>query len=270
MVFIGAVLWSLNAPMVKYLTIGSLLICGLRSVIAGIALAGFIRPKKLHWNAWMLVYVCCYSMVCLAVIASLAMTSAPIAVGMQYTSVMWLFLADLVRTRKFVMRKFIPVFIIAVGVVLFMMSGTDQTSSLGNLIAFSSGITFALMTVSAKKAAGTNPVGLVSVANFFTGAAVFLLFPWCLKEIPDMTPVQWLIMLILGAVQIGGGYAFYNMGVQKVAPQKAAIIALAEMILGPVWVALFLKEYPSVIVLTGFIFILTGMILDAKMNPAEA
>ena len=73
-------------------------------------------------------------------------------------------------------------------------------------------------------------------------------------------------MLVLGVVQVAGGYGFYNLGVQRVTPQKASIIALWEMILGPVWVALFLKEYPTLPVIIGFIIILIGMILDAKKD----
>ena len=38
LVFLGAVFWSLNAPLVKFLTADPLLICGLRSIIAGITL----------------------------------------------------------------------------------------------------------------------------------------------------------------------------------------------------------------------------------------
>ncbi len=73
-------------------------------------------------------------------------------------------------------------------------------------------------------------------------------------------------MLVLGVVQVAGGYGFYNLGVQRVTPQKASIIALWEMILGPVWVALFLKEYPTLPVIIGFLIILIGMILDAKKD----
>ena len=69
-------------------------------------------------------------------------------------------------------------------------------------------------------------------------------------------------MLILGVVQVGGGYGCFNLGVQKVSAQRASIIALWEMILGPLWVALFLGEYPSTLVLIGFVFILVGIVLD--------
>ena len=67
---------------------------------------------------------------------------------------------------------------------------------------------------------------------------------------------DWTVLLILGIIQIGAGYGFYNLGIQKISAQKASVIALWEMILGPVWVALFLKEYPTPLVLTGFIIIL--------------
>lgn len=71
-------------------------------------------------------------------------------------------------------------------------------------------------------------------------------------------------MLILGVVQVAGGYGFFNLGVQKIPARKASVLALWEMILGPLWVALFLHQYPGPMVLAGFAIILAGMVLDAK------
>lgn len=269
LVFLGAVFWSLNSPLVKYLTLNAFLICGLRSVIAAAALSPMIRPRQLNWGGWMAVYVCSYAGLCISLIFSLSQTAAPIAIGMQYTAVVWLFLVRLLRTKRFDRRAFVPVCVIVAGVVCFMCSGGSGANQLGNLVALSEGIFFALTTVSSQKAAGTNPVGLTAVANLFTGILVFLLFPGTLAGIPAMSLQEWGIMLILGVVQVGGGYALYNMGVQKVPAQKASIIALWEMILGPVWVAVFLKEYPSPLVLTGFVIILAGMVLDTLLNSPK-
>lgn len=270
LVFLGALFWSLNAPLVKFLTLDSLLICGLRSLIAAAALAVFIRPRRLNWNRWMLLYVCSYAALCLSIILALSMTSSPVAIGMQYTATIWLFLADLLRTRRFELRRFIPVCVIFLGVVCFMCSGSGASGSAGNLIALCEGVFFACMTVSAKKAAGTNPIGMTAVANIFTGVLMCLLFPASMAQVTAMTGRDWLVMLVLGVVQVGGGYGFYNLGVQKVPAQKASIIALWEMILGPVWVAVFLKEYSSIPVLVGFVIILMGMFLDAKLSaPRE-
>lgn len=270
LVFLGALLWSLNSPLVKYLTLDPLLICGLRSVIAGITLAPMIRPKRLVWNRWMVLYVSSYALLCLSIIVALTMTSSPIAIGMQYTAIIWIFLVQLVWKKQFSIRSFLPVCVIFAGVVFFMCSETSGGEGLGNLVALSEGIFFACMTVSSKKVSGTNPIGLVAVANLFTGAAVFLCAPRLVPLSMSLEPLEWGILLILGVVQIGGGYAFYNMGIQKISPQKASIVALWEMILGPLWVALFLKEYPSGMVMTGFCIILAGMVLDAKLSPAQA
>lgn len=269
LVFLGALFWSLNSPLVKFISLDSIFVCGLRSAIAAVALCAFIRPKQLKWNGWMLVYVCSYASLCLSIIIALKMTSAPVAVGMQYTSIIWLFLVASLKARKINMKALIPVCVIAVGVVFFMCSGTDATSSTGNLIALCEGVFFAFMTVSAKKVTRTNPIGMVAVANVFTAIVVFALFPAKLAALPAMTTLDWVIMLVLGVVQVGGGYCFYNMGVMKVSPQKASVIALWEMILGPIWVAIFLGEIPSVLELIGFVIIIAGIFMDSKMNAEE-
>lgn len=270
LVFLGALFWSLNSPLVKFLALDPIMMCGLRSLIAAVALAGFIRPKRLNWNGWMLLYVCSYASLCLSIIVALKMTSAPVAIGMQYTAIIWLFLVGVIRTKSFDVRSFIPVAVVIAGVVFFMLSGTDAASSTGNMIALMEGVFFALMTVSSKKAAGTNVIGMTAVANIFTGVMMCIVFPASMMKVTEMTGQDWLVMLILGVVQVGGGYCFYNMGVQKVSAQKASVISLWEMILGPVWVALFLKEYPSVPVLIGFVIILIGMFLDAKLSAEPA
>lgn len=270
LVFLGAVFWSLNAPLVKFLTADSLLICGLRSIIAGITLMPFIRWKRLNWTPWMAVYISSYCALCISIIIALSKTSAAIAVGMQYTATIWLFLANFVLTKKFNKKAFWPVCVIFAGVVFFMCSGTDNSSSSGNTIALLEGIFFACMSVGAKKSAGTNPIGLTAIANLFTGIFIFVVFPSTAGYIGTLASTDWVVLLILGIIQIGAGYAFYNLGIQMISAQKASVIALWEMILGPVWVALFLKEYPSPIVLAGFVIILAGMLLDTKINVPDA
>lgn len=265
-VFLGAVFWSLNAPLVKFLTADPLLICGLRSLIAGVALLPFLRPKRLNWTPWMFLYLASYCALCISIIIALSRTSAAIAIGMQYTATIWLFISSCLTSRHFNKKAFLPVALISIGVLFFMGSGKNSTSMNGNLIALSEGVFFACMSAGAKKSAGDNPLGLTAIANLFTGIFVFAAFPATKALIPLLPAQTWGILLILGVIQIGAGYSFYNIGIQKITAQKASILALWEMILGPVWVALFLKEYPSPLVLTGFFVILLGMLLEAKPN----
>ena len=264
LVFLGALFWSLNAPLVKFLQVDPYLMCGLRSLIAGIALAPFIRPKKMRWNGWTVLYVCAYCALSLTIILALKQTSSAIAIGMQYGAIIWLFLARWITTKHFDRLGAVPVCVVLAGVVLFMCSGTGGTTA-GNLLALSESISFACLTVSSKKSSGENPLGLTALGNLFTGIVVLAAFPGSTATVVTLSSMDWALMLVLGVVQLGCGYAFYNMGVQRVSPQKASLLALWEMLLGPLWVAIFLREYPSAMVLAGFAVILIGMLLDALM-----
>lgn len=267
LVLLGAICWSLNSPLVKYLPLDPFLIAGLRSVIAGVVLLPFLRPGKIHWNGWLVAYCSSYCAVCLSVIVALSLTSPAIAIGMQYTATVWLFLLLWYQTGYFNRKAFLPVLVIMVGVVCFMLSGgSGDSNSLGNAIALTEGFFFAAMSLTSKKATQENVLGLTALGNLFTGALVFGLFPSARQALPAMTGQEWIFMLILGVVQVAGGYGFYNLGVQKIPARKASVLALWEMILGPLWVALFLHQYPNAMVLTGFAIILVGMVLDAKVE----
>ena len=186
-VFIGALCWSLNAPLVTLIDLDPILICWLRAVIGSVVLLPFLRPRQLRWNWWLPTYLVSDCAVCLLVISALTMTSAPIAVGMQYTAPVWLFLCGWIATKKFSLRAFAPVCVILVGIVLFMLSGTDHTSRTGNLLAFLSGPAFALMTVASRKSAGTNPLGLSGLATLFMALVIPVLFPAHLAGVAHMT-----------------------------------------------------------------------------------
>ena len=263
LVFLGAVFWSLNAPLVKLVTVDGVLVCGARSLIAAIVLSPFIHISQLKWNKWMLLYIISYAALSISIITALNMTDAAIAIGMQYTSIIWLWMYELIKGQKLVYKRSIPVVLVIVGVILFMSTGAGGGQIKGNLIALSEGLFFLGMTVSSPKATKDNPIGLTAISNLVTGIFVILFLNPNWKELLDGPEINWCILIILGSLQVGGGYALYNIGLQKVLPQKAAMLSLWEMILGPAWVAIFLKEYPSGRVVIGFMVILVGLFLDA-------
>ena len=266
LVFLGAFFWSLNAPLVKFIQVDALLTSACRATIAGLFLLPFLRPKKLNWSPWILIYLAAYCGLSVGIVLALRKTSAAIAVGMQYASIVWLFLVNTLMAKHLDRKRLIPVLMISVGVIIFMLSGLEGSSMTGNLIALTESVSFAFMTVGVKKTAGDNPLGLTALANLFTGAFVFLFLSPKVTDVLTFGRMEWIIILILGVVQVGLGYAFYNTGVSRTTPQKAAVIALWEMILGPTWVALFLHEYPSLMVCIGFVIIIAGIFADAKVD----
>lgn len=270
-VFMACVFWSLNAPLVKFIEVDAFLLVGIRAAVAGLALAPFIRIKKLNLSPWLLVYFFSHFGLGVTLIFALKNTSAAIAVGMQYTSMIWIFLGNAILTRKFYMKKFFPVLLVFSGVVLFMYSGfTGAGSVIGNVVAFLEGIVFAIMTVSSKKAGGDNPLGLTAIANLFTAFFVFAFLPPSISDAFALGGQEWIIMIILGVVQTALGYGFYNIGVQHTTPQKASMISIWEMILGPTWVAIFLFEYPGILEIIGYVVIIVGLFVEARMSAKES
>lgn len=140
LVALGAALWSTSAPLVHLVSLDPFLLCALRALIAGIVLFSTIRINQLKWNRWMLIYLVAFSGLNLLYIVSINTTSAPVAMGMQYTASVWIFFADFIRTKRFKRRAFVPIAVILVGIICFMCSGEDATSFLGNCTAFAEGI----------------------------------------------------------------------------------------------------------------------------------
>lgn len=265
-VFLGVLFWSLNAPLIKFIQLDSLFVCGMRSAIAGIVLMPFLRIKRLRWNRWMALYLISFTGLSITIVYSLRLTDSAIAVGMQYTALIWLLLIEVIQGTKLTGKQLLSLTLIFVGILMFMASGILSGSCFGNVIALSEGIFFAGMTLSSQKISGTNPIGLTAIANAVTALAVFGLLPPSLADAAALTIEDWFILIVLGVVQIGGGHALYNLGLQYVTPKRGTIIALGEMILGPLWVALFLAQYPSPMVISGLVIILIGMLLDIGWN----
>lgn len=261
-VFLGVLCWSLNAPLIKFIQLDSLFVCGMRSAVAAAVLLPFLRIKKLSWNRWMALYLLSFTGLSITIIYAIRLTDPAIAVGMQYTAIIWLLLIEVIQGAKLTGKQLISLAMIFVGMAVFMASGIFSGSYIGNIIALTEGVFFAGMTLGSRKVSGDNPLGLTAVANLTVALVVFGLLSPSLFDAASLSRLDWTILIILGVVQIGGGHALYNIGLQYVSPKSASVIALWEMILGPLWVAVFLAQYPSPIVIIGLIIILVGMLLN--------
>ena len=144
LVFIAAVLWSTNSILVKNIELPSMLIGAMRALIAGIVLAPFIRPKKLKFSPKMLLMAVAFTLNSVGVVTAIKLTSAAIAVGMQFTSPIWLYIYSRVKGYPFIKRRVIPLAVLTAGVVISMFSKAEGVTLIGNLIALTTGLSFAV------------------------------------------------------------------------------------------------------------------------------
>ena len=61
-----------------------------------------------------------------------------------------------------------------------------------------------------------------------------------------------------------------SFGLRYTEPARAAMIAPCEMVLGPVWVAIFVREYPDWIGAAGSLLILAGVISEEILSQRRS
>ena len=78
------------------------------------------------------------------------------------------------------------------------------------------------------------------------------------------------LLAALGICQIGLGFALLTVGARLIPAGEVALITLLEIVLGPIWVWLFLSERPSTATLVGGGIVLGALLFEALTEPAPA
>lgn len=266
MVLGAALLWSSNAPFVRWISLDAITVAGIRSIIAAMVLLPFLRPKQLRLNRYFFGFLACFVAITFGIIIGLKTTSSAIAVGMQYTSCLWLFLLAKPQRADLHPRRTWPMLLILVGAAVSMLSRAAGVTMLGNLVALSTSFSFAGMTWFAKKLDTDNPIGLAAVANLAMGILALLIARPAPSMLLQLETAEWLVLLYLGVFQIGISYSLYYSGLRFTSAATAAMLCPLEMILGPIWTAIFLQEYPDTVGFIGFLAVTVGVLGEAILS----
>jgi drug/metabolite transporter (DMT)-like permease len=78
------------------------------------------------------------------------------------------------------------------------------------------------------------------------------------------------LLALLGITQIGLGSIFLTIGGRLIPAGEVALITLLEVVLGPLWVWLFVSERPSTATLVGGAIVLVAVLIEARVQPASA
>ena len=266
MVLAAALLWSSNAPFVRWISLDAVTLAGIRSIIAAVVLLPFLRFRQIKINRYFFGFLACFLAITFGIIVGLKTTSSAIAVGMQYTSCLWLFLLAKPKKNDLHPRRTWPMALVLLGAAVSMFSKAAGVTLVGNLVAISTSFSFAGMTWFAKKLDTENPVGLAAVANLVMGVVALAISRPAPAMFLELGTAQWLVILYLGVFQIGVSYSLYYAGLRHTTAATAAMLCPLEMILGPVWTALFLQEYPDAIGLAGFLAVTVGVLGEAFLS----
>ena len=148
----------------------------------------------------------------------------------------WIVLRERVRRATWV------AVLIAIGGIAVMVS--DQTGAgtmLGSLAALGSALGFACFTVALRAGKSVEMLPAVFLSGLF---ALVMMGSICLFTGDGfiLSRYDGGIALGMGVFQVGAGLVLFTLGSRSLPAAELALLSLAEVVLGPVWVWLFLGE----------------------------
>jgi len=158
---------------------------------------------------------------------------------------------------------------IAMGVALtgvaVMVGGPGSASWLGQGLSLLTAVSFAatLVITRHRRDVSMAPATCLSQLIVFAAAAPF-------AHAADAGARDVLLLATLGICQIGLGLVFLTIGGRLIPAAEVALITLLEIVLGPLWVWLFLSERPAAATLVGGLVVLAAVLVQARSAVAPA
>lgn len=165
----------------------------------------------------------------------------------------WIVLRERVRFATWI------AIVVAIGGIAIMVADKSGSVALkGSLAALGSAFGFAVFTVALRWGRTGEMLPAVFLSGLFAIAITLVI---CLGlGLPlVLSPHDSLISMGMGVFQVGAGLILYTLGSRSLPAAELALLSLAEVLLGPLWVWLFLGETASVNTLIGGVVLLAAI-----------
>ena len=152
--------------------------------------------------------------------------------------------------------------IAVLGMGIMVREGANAGAMAGNLAAIGSALGFAVFTITVRWGKLADMLPAVILGGVFSmGVAAAALTTQGQSLAPSARDIA--IIIMAGAVILGVGMTLFTLGSRVVPAAEATLLTMLEVILGPVWVWLFLSESASVLTFVGGAVVLCAVGLNA-------
>ena len=162
-------------------------------------------------------------------------------------------------------------FIMAVafaGIIVMVYGGLTSGRWFGNLLAAIGIVGYAVLVVSLRAGRKVDMMPLLFMGGAVGGIAALAIEGGGAISLHDAV-----LSLLLGIVSISFGFMLFTLGSRRVRAGELSLLSNLELILGPLWVWLWIAEVPSLTTLIGGVFIIGAIATQAVItisHPAEA
>lgn len=157
----------------------------------------------------------------------------------------------------------------AAGIAVMMAPGLRFGDVAGSLMALGAALGFALFSVSLRRGrhGDTTPSILYAALFSATGCALLLASSGGIESLL-IPPWDLLLCAVMGIGQIGCGMLAFAAGSRHLTAAELGLLALSEVVLGPVWAWLALGEIPASSTLMGGALVLAAAAAQAIAGAA--
>ena len=254
--FAASVCWSFGGLCIKFIPWNAMTIIGLRALLAAIVFAIYRRSVKIEFSKGNILAALCLSLTTILFVFANKLTTSAAAILLQFTAPVFIILIQVVFYRnKPKPSEAIAVSITILGMLLFFAGRLESGGVLGNILAITSGLTFAGVFVCNKRSDVIPEQSLL--LGFLINAVIGI--PFVITGV-TADPVAWGSAVFLGVVQVGVAYIFFSIGIKKTSALLACLITALEPVLNPVWVALATGEHPGLYAIIGGVIIVLTVV----------
>ena len=234
---------------------------GARGFIAAAFLAVFAPRFRFTWSAVQLGGAAAYAGITVLFVTANKLTTAANAILLQYTGPVWVALLGAWFLDEHPTRAdWLTIATVFSGMLLFFLDDLEFAHLAGNLVALACGAAFGALVLLLRKQKNSSAVESVFLGNLLAGV-IGLPFILTARPLPDAT--GWVLIGVLGTVQLGLSYLFFTRAIRQVTALEAILIPVIEPILNPVWVFLVQGERPGRLALIGGVIVLGAATLRA-------
>ena len=253
-----AFIWSLSGLFVKKIDWNPLAIAGGRSAIAVLLMLPYMARTKVKVSWYVLGGAVCYCLFNYCFTISTKLTTAAMAIMMQYTAPIYVVLLSWVVFKEKIKKgDAISIVFVIIGMVLFFSDQFGGGTMVGNLIAVCNGLTFAGISIFLRLQKNENPVLSMFFGNLISAIVGI---PFMLTK-PTPSTLGLSLVAINGAC-VALTYCLYAYASKGLTSLESVLIPILDPLLNPVWVMLLAGEYPGLTSIIGSVIILTSVTLN--------
>lgn len=272
---VAAVLFSTGGAAIKATTFTGYQVASLRSGIAALTLLLLIPAARHGWTWKTFAVAVTYAATLFLFVVANKLTTSANTIFLQSTAPLYLLvLAPWLLKEPLRLKDVWFMLAVGVGLALFFVTrdapmATAPDPYTGNVLAAISGVTWALTLIGLRWLGSTDGGDSQYPAMVAGNALVFLVVLPMALPLTDVGPLDWTVIIYLGAIQIGLAYMILARGIREVPAVEASIILLVEPALNPLWAWGIHGEVPSVLALTGAGIIFGSTVLRSVLESRE-